>query len=83
MAVKWDDHMLGSLIIEERELPPLEGIGEIIESQPALHPAQNQHPVETHGKNEDDDFLSTGPIVALSILAILIFGSFYLRRKSD
>ena len=83
MAVKWDEHMLGSLIIEERELPPLEGIGEIIESQPALHPAQNQHPVETHGKNENDDFLSTGPIVALSVLAILIFGSFYLRRKSD
>ena len=83
MAVKWNDHMLGNLIVEERELPPLEGIGEIIESQPAVSPAQNQQPVETYGKNEDDDSLSTGPIVALSVLAILVFGSFYLRRKSD
>ncbi len=83
MAVKWNDHMLGNLIVEERELPPLEGIGEIIESQPALSPAQNQQPVETPEKNEEEGSLSTGPIVALSVLAILVFGSFYLRRKSD
>ena len=83
MAVKWDDHMLGNLIVEERGLPPLEGIGEIIESQPALSPAQNQQPVETPEKNEEEGSLSTGPIVALSVLAILVFGSFYLRRKSD
>ena len=82
MAVKWDDHMLGNLIIEERELPPLEGIGEIIESQPAVSPAQNQQPVETQEK-EDGGSLSTGPIVAISVLALLAFGSFYLRRKSD
>ena len=81
MAVKWDDHMLGNLIIEERELPPLEGIGEIIESQPAVSPVQNQQPLEIQ-ENEEDDALSTGPIIALSVLALLAFGSFYLRRKS-
>ena len=37
MAVKWADHMLGNLIIEDRVLPPLEGIAEIIdELAPAL-----------------------------------------------
>ena len=82
MAVKWNDHMLGNLIVEERELPPLEGIGEIIESQPAVSPAQNQQPIEIQEK-EDDDSLSIWDFVPLCLLAILVFGSFYLRRKSD
>ena len=81
MAVKWADHMLGNLIVEERELPPLEGIGEIIDSQPPVSPVQNQQPVETQEK-EDDDSIPTGLIVVLSVLALLAFGSFYLRRKS-
>ncbi|MBG29268.1 MAG: hypothetical protein CMI31_04610 [Opitutae bacterium] len=33
MAVKWADHMLGNLIIEDKTLPPLEGIGEILRSR--------------------------------------------------
>ena len=82
MAVKWNDHMLGNLIVEERELPPLEGIGEIIESQPALPPVQNQQLVETQ-ETGDDGSLPTAPIIALSVLTILVFRSFYLRRKSD
>ncbi len=82
MAVKWNDHMLGNLIVEERELPPLEGIGEIIESQPAVSPAQNQQPLETQEK-EDDGSLSILDFVPLCLIAILAFGSFYLRRKSD
>ena len=82
MAVKWDDHMLGNLIIEERELPPLEGIGEVIRPEPPLPPSPNKQAVETQEKGNNGS-LSTGAIVALSILAILAFGSFYLRRKSD
>ena len=82
MAVKWDDHMLGNLIIEERELPPLEGIGEVIRPEPPLPPSPNKQAVEAQEKGNNGS-LSTGAIVALSILAILAFGSFYLRRKSD
>lgn len=82
MAVKWDDHMLGSLIIEERGLPPLEGTGEIIRPESALPSSPNKQTVQTQEKGNDGS-LSTGPIVALSVLAILVFGSFYLRRKSD
>ena len=82
MAVKWDDHMLGNLIIEERELPPLEGIGEIIGPKPPLPSSPNKQTVQTQEKGNDGS-LSTGAIVALSILAILAFGSFYLRRKPN
>ena len=32
MSVKWSEHMLGNLIIENKTLPPLEGIGELIEA---------------------------------------------------
>ena len=82
MAVKWDEHMLGSLIIEERGLPPLEGTGEIIRPGSALPSSPNKQTVQTQEKRNGGS-LSTGPIVTLSVLAILVFGSFYLRRKSD
>ena len=43
MAVKWADHMLGNLIIEERALPPLEGIAEIMDEGAGNPPGgQNQ-----------------------------------------
>ena len=83
MAVKWDDHMLGSLIIEDRVLPPLEGIGEIINSEPTPPPAQNQKTGETTDKPKEDSSIPIGLIVVLSVLAIIVFSSFYGRQKPN
>ena len=83
MAVKWDDHMLGSLIIEDRVLPPLEGIGEIIRSEPTPPPAQNQKTGETPDKLKESSSFPIGLIVVLSVLAIMVFSSFYQERKSN
>ena len=83
MAVKWDDHMLGNLIIEERELPPLEGIGEIINSAPAPSNAQNQKTKETPDQPKKSSSIPIGLIIVLSVLAIQVFSSFHQERKSN
>jgi hypothetical protein len=59
MAVKWDDHMLGSLIIEDRVLPPLEGIGELIRPDSPLSSVQNQ-------TTKERSTVNTGLIVAVN-----------------
>jgi hypothetical protein len=83
MAVKWDDHMLGSLIIEDRVLPPLEGIGEIIRPDPSPPSPQNQKTVETHENPKESSSIPIGLIVVLSVLAIIVFSSFHQERKSN
>ena len=84
MAVKWADHMLGSLIIEDRTLPPLEGIAEITEDSvdPPLA-EQTQETGATHDNSEDSNSIPIGLIIASSAVAILVFGSFFLIRKSS
>ena len=74
MAVKWADHMLGNLIIEDRTLPPLEGIAEIIKvdsDTPAEE--QNQDAGAIHDNPEDRSSITTALVVTLSAIAILGF----------
>jgi hypothetical protein len=74
MAVKWADHMLGSLIIEDRILPPLEGIAEIMDDGAGNPPAgQNQEAETTRDNPEDRSYIPMGLIVTLSAVAILVF----------
>ncbi|SVD86358.1 uncharacterized protein METZ01_LOCUS439212, partial [marine metagenome] len=58
MAVKWADHMLGNLIIQDKTLPPLEGIGEIIEvrAQKAKQPTKPKPKQPTKPKPKVRDF---------------------------
>ena len=77
MAVKWADHMLGSLIIEDRVLPPLEGIAEVIKAAPELPAAVESRDVVTGNDDaEEGSSISIGLIVVLSALAILVFSIF-------
>ena len=77
MAVKWADHMLGSLIIEDRILPPLEGIAEVIKAAPELPAAVESRDVVTgNDETEEGSSISIGLIVVLSALAILVFSIF-------
>jgi hypothetical protein len=82
MAVKWADHMLGNLIIEDRVLPPLEGIAEIINAV-AGTPAkgQNQEAETTRDNPEDHSYVPMGLIVTLSAVAILVFIILSSRAK--
>jgi hypothetical protein len=83
MAVKWADHMLGNLIVEEKELPPLEGISVIIDSAPTPPKAQDKKTAETHVEPEEDNSISIGLIAALSAIGLVISSSFLLRRKPN
>jgi hypothetical protein len=77
MAVKWADHMLGSLIIEDRILPPLEGIAEVIKAAPEIPAAVKSRDVVTGNDDaEEGSSISIGLIVVLSALAILVFSIF-------
>jgi hypothetical protein len=82
MAVKWADHMLGSLIIEDRVLPPLEGIAEIMDDDAGNPPAgQNQEAETTRDNPEDHSYVPMGLIVTLSAVAILVFIILSSRAK--
>ena len=84
MAVKWADHMLGNLIVEERVLPPLEGIAEMIKAD-FITPAeeQNQEAQATHENSEDRSHIAIALVVTLSAVAILVFLTFICVRKSN
>jgi len=84
MAVKWADHMLGNLIVEERVLPPLEGIAEMIKAD-SVTPAeeQNQETGATHENSEDRSHIAIALVVTLSAVAILVFLTFICVRKTN
>jgi len=84
MAVKWEDHMLGSLIIEDKALPPLEGIAEIIKADSGT-PAdeQNQDAGAIHDNPEDRSSIPISLVVTLSAVAILLFLTSFRVRKSS
>ena len=82
MAVKWADHMLGNLIIEDRVLPPLEGIAEIMDDGAGNPPGgQNQKTKATHDNQEERNSIPIGPVVTVSALAILVFIILSFRAK--
>ena len=82
MAVKWADHMLGNLIIEDRVLPPLEGIAEIMDEDAGNPPGgQNQKTKVTHDNQEERNSIPIGPVVTVSVLAILVFIILSFRAK--
>ena len=82
MAVKWEDHMLGSLIIEDRVLPPLEGIAEMIKADSvAPTEEQNQEAGATHDNPEDLSSIPIALVVTLSAVAILVFLTSLRVRK--
>ena len=82
MAVKWEDHMLGSLIIEDRVLPPLEGIAEMIKADSvAPTEEQNQEAGATHDNPEDRSSIPIALVVTLSAVAILVFLTSLRVRK--
>ena len=83
MAVKWADHMLGNLIIEDRVLPPLEGIAEIIDAGAGTPTkGQNQEAGAIHDNPEESSSIPIGLIVALSAVAILAFIILSFRAKN-
>ena len=84
MTVKWADHMLGNLILEERVLPPLEGIAEMIKAD-SVTPAeeQNQEAGATHENSEDRSHIAIALVVTLSAVAILVFLTFICVRKTN
>ena len=84
MAVKWADHMLGNLIVEERVLPPLEGIAEMIKAD-SVTPAeeQNQETGATHENSEDRSHIAIALVVTLSAVAILVFLTLICVRKTN
>ena len=83
MAVKWADHMLGNLIIEDRVLPPLEGIAEIINAGAGTPTkGQNQEAGAIHDNPEESSSIPIGLIVALSAVAILAFIILSFRAKN-
>jgi len=82
MAVKWADHMLGSLIVEERELPPLEGIGEIINSEPSIPSVvQNQETKAIHDHQKNGNSITIGSVLTVSALVTLAFFILSSRTK--
>ena len=82
MAVKWADHMLGNLIIEDRVLPPLEGIGEIINSEPSIPTVvQNQETQTAHDHQKDGNSITIGSVLIVSAIVTLAFFILSSRTK--
>jgi hypothetical protein len=83
MSVKWADHMLGSLIIEDRVLPPLEGIAELVDHPDVKNPTQKQ-PVRPSTQNEEaKGSIPISLIFTLSAITILVLFSTVWVRKSS
>jgi hypothetical protein len=75
--------MLGNLIIEDRVLPPLEGIAEIINAGAGTPTkGQNQEAGAIHDNPEESSSIPIGLIVALSAVAILAFIILSFRAKN-
>jgi hypothetical protein len=83
MSVKWADHMLGSLIIEDRVLPPLEGIAELVDHPDVKNPTQKQ-PVRPSTQNEEaKGSIPISLIFTLSAITILVlFSTIWVRKSS-
>ncbi len=82
-AVKWDDYMLGSLIIEDKALPPLEGVAELVHDGTDEEPAPKIPEKPATARTEPESSKPTGLVTTLSVLAILILGiTVWGRRRT-
>ncbi len=84
MTVRWADHMLGSLIIEDRVLPPLEGIADVVGD--VAVDSRAGEPENAEGETPQDEeaggSLPVSLVFTLSAITILILFTSSRMRKS-
>lgn len=75
----WSKHLQGGLVVVEKELPPLEGVGDISENKPAKEPAAQE--VATQPRQS---FALTKPLIATGagILLLIVISTLFLKKKS-
>lgn len=75
----WQDHLTDGLVVVDRELPPLEGVGDLPKQQ---HSAKHDPVVATVDQSSDNVMVQSMLAVGAIIILLLIAGTLVLKFKT-